>query len=138
MFGLFRLLMEFVLLMLIYNDGRLFCSIKKQSLFGYTGWLTSGHPRPPAALVPRATYAAKPAPQCNCSSHATLRLHVPHATVAPAHPPLHASAPMHVDVRLIPADARLPPADTHAGGDRYARRDRSCMHPLPMPANVTT
>jgi hypothetical protein len=63
--------------------------------------------------------------------HATLGLHVSHAIGAPAHSPPHASAPMHAVARLVPVHA-------HAGVDRYARRDRICMRPLPMPANVAT
>ena len=45
-----------------------------------------------------------------------------HATVAPAHPPPHASVLMHAVVRLVPADARLVLADALAGGD----------HPRPL------
>ena len=70
--------------------------------------------------------------------HPTLRLHVPHATIVPTHPPLHASAPMHAHVRLMPTDARLMPADAHVGGDRCARGDRLRMRLLPAPANVAT
>jgi hypothetical protein len=63
----------------------------------------------------------------------------------PANPPLHASAPSHAvarlvlaDAHLVSADARLVLADAHAGGDRYARRDRICMRLLPTPTNVAT
>jgi hypothetical protein len=74
-----------------------------------------------------------------------MRLHVPHATATPAHPPLYASAPTHVVLRLVPDDACLMPddaclvpGDAHAGWDRYAREDHICMRPLPTPVNVAT
>jgi hypothetical protein len=54
----------------------------------------SGHPRPPRLLrlsrLPRMLlilprlFQKKGCPACNCGPHATLRLHVPHATAAPA------------------------------------------------------
>ena len=40
-----------------------------------------------------------------------------HATVAPAHLPLHAGALAHAVVRLMSADVCLVPPDAHAGGD---------------------
>jgi hypothetical protein len=70
--------------------------------------------------------------------HAILRLHASHATIVLAKPPLHACAPTHAVVHLVPADAHLVPANAHAGGDHYTCRDHICMRPLPTLANVAT
>jgi hypothetical protein len=93
-------------------------------------------PAPPAAPVLLATHAAKPARSFPKKSQPCMQL-LPACNSAPCNScactsPLHASAPTHV------VDARLVPADAHAGGNRYARGDRICMRPLPTPAYVAT
>ena len=93
---------------------------------------------PPAASVPPATLAAKPA--LHAIATPTRPPYLPHATAKPAHLPLQVGASSHAVVRLM----RMQVGTTHAcfachtRGDHCARMDCLRMRPLTAPASVAT